>query len=387
MKKRKDGLYASQVYLGTENGRRKYKTVYGKTQKEVKEKVAELKLKLGKGIDIAAADEAFGIWVKRFLESKSSSGIGHAHYRSLCGLVNHLAPIYDTPIQRVSAADIQEIIDHLAAYHDGKAPLSKRTLTLIRQTAKQVFERAAALRVIEYNPATYASIPKNAKQAQREALTEEQQRWIVDTPHRAQRAAMLMLYSGLRRGEATALTWADIDFKNCEISVSKSVEFLSGKPRIKSTKSKAGVRTVSIPQALVDFLMAEKKNDECIYVLHMEDGGMLTENVWRQMWASYMCDLNIKYGHDGKISKFTPSKIPMCIQTFTPHHLRHTFASICYFAGVDVLIARDWLGHEDANTTLSIYTHLDKKHKRTGGKKLSEFIGRYDASEEIEDNA
>ena len=64
---------------------------------------------------------------------------------------------------------------------------------------------------------------------------------------------MLMLYSGLRRGEATALTWADVDLNTGTISVTKSAEMINGKPHIKTTKTEAGIRIVRIPQVLIDF--------------------------------------------------------------------------------------------------------------------------------------
>lgn len=105
-----------------------------------------------------------------------------------------------------------------------KKDYPKKTLGQIRSTAKQIFQMAVDARVIDYNPAQATHIPYNAPEHHRDALTEEQQQWVIDTPHRAQRAAMLMMYAGLRRGEATALTWADIDLTNNTITINKSVE-------------------------------------------------------------------------------------------------------------------------------------------------------------------
>ena len=58
--KRSDGRIAVQVYLGKdESGKRKYKTVYGNTQKEADEKAAELRTQLGKGLDISSKNKTF----------------------------------------------------------------------------------------------------------------------------------------------------------------------------------------------------------------------------------------------------------------------------------------------------------------------------------------
>ena len=69
-KKRSDGRIAVQVYLGTVDGKRKYKTVYGSTQKEADRKAEELKIKLNKGIDITKEKDSFTTWMNYFLESK-----------------------------------------------------------------------------------------------------------------------------------------------------------------------------------------------------------------------------------------------------------------------------------------------------------------------------
>ena len=62
------------------------------------------------------------------------------------------------------------------------------------------------------------------------------------------------------------------------------------------------------------------------------------------------------------------------IPKFTPHWLRHTFATLLYLSGVDVLTAKEQLGHSDIKTTLSIYTHLDATYKRRSMNKLDTYL-------------
>lgn len=375
---RADGRFAVQIYLGIIDGKRKYKTVYGSTQKEADEKALQAKLQLQKGIDLTAERDTFGQWAERFLTAKASDGISHSQMQSYRNYRNHLSELNNIPIAKVRSGDIQSIIFRLAEGNEQKKGLSKKTLGQIRSTAKQIFQMAVDARVMDYNPAQATHIPHNAPEHHRDALTEEQQQWVIDTPHRAQRAAMLMMYAGLRRGEATALTWADIDLTNNTITINKSVEMIKGKPVIKDhTKTPSGMRTIHIPQILSDFLIKEKaqENPLCIYVLHTIKGNMLTNQAWRTLWSSYLKTLNEKYGNwKGKVSKFQPGGLPMKIPSFTPHWLRHTFATLLYLAGVDILTARDQLGHADIKTTLAIYTHLDKKYKRSNMGKLDEYL-------------
>ena len=85
----------------------------------------------------------------------------------------------------------------------------------------------------------------------------------------------------------------------------------------------------------------------------------------------YLLELNAKYGDfsafqmidkNGKVreikSKFNPKGMPFVIPKITPHWLRHTFATVLYLAGVDVLTAKEQLGHTDIKTTLGIYLLL-----------------------------
>lgn len=94
-----------------------------------------------------------------------------------------------------------------------------------------------------------------------------------------------------------------------------------------------------------------------------------------------MKELNNKYGKKVKISKskFTHGS-PMTIPPITAHWLRHTFATLLYLSGVDVLTAKDQLGHADVKTTLNIYTHLDQEFKDKDIAKLDYYLDQQFAS-------
>lgn len=392
--KREDGRIAVQVYLGKIDGRRKYKTVYGKTQKEAEEKALQTKLSMRKGIDITAERDTFGQWAERFQAAKKADGLSVSQMTSYKNYCNVLSPLDDMPISKVRVGDVQDIVNDLAENnsHTGR-PTGKKTLIALKGTAEQIFGMAIDARVLEYNPAAAVRIPRNAPQSCRRALTSEEQQWIIDTPHRAQRSAMIMMYAGVRRGELIPLTWNDIDLKKKTIRVNKAVEMINGNPHVKSPKTQAGNRTIDIPQRLVDFLTPLRKSDFAQYpdarpinllVCRTASGKMFTNQAWRTMWRSYLTDLNVKYGFRGKANKLaahkkgmdgkSQGKLPLLIPNITPHWLRHTFATLLYLAGVDVLTARDQLGHADIKTTLAIYTHLDKVYKRKSMNRLDEYL-------------
>lgn len=369
-KTREDGRVKSKVYLG--DG--KYKYVYARNNKELEKKVSEIKAQLGKGIDISAQRDTFKEWADRWLRIKKIE-ISDKKYKSYESRLKRFNHIHNIEIAKIRTSDIQEvIIDNIE--------LAEYTLTSIKNIASQIFDLAITNRVLEFNPAKAVKIPKKPIDKERRALTDEEQRWITDTPHRAQTAAMIMMYGGLRRGEMIPLLWTDIDLENATIVVNKSVETVDKKLVVKnSTKSDSGMRTVYIPQVLVNYLKNIEKSNNLLITTSAK-GKMHTDNTWRQMWDSYLYDLNYKYGDFDSIIGFikkkkgAPQETPFIIPKITPHWLRHTFITMMYLAGVDVMTAMQQAGHADIKTTMSIYTHLDGIYKAKQAQKLNDYINK-----------
>lgn len=382
-KARDDGRLQSKVYIGTKNGKKQYKYVYATNAKELEQKVQELKTKLNKGLDLTADRDTFGYWGEKWLKLKKIE-VSAGRYVTYCARYKNLEPLYSMNISKIKATDIQDIIIDCAtepSERTGK-PYAKKTLIEIRNTASQIIKLAIQNRVLDYDCAEAVKIPKSAESSTRRALTEEEQSWINDTPHRAQTAAMIMMYAGLRRGELLALTWQDINLEEGTISVTKSVELIKGLPHIKpGGKTDAATRTVYIPRKLISYLQGTPHDPLGLVCLTVK-GTPMTDTAWRRLWDSYLADLNIKYGDwsgciqtGGKRpAKHSPMKKPFLIPRITPHWLRHTFITMLYMAGVDVLTAKEQAGHADISTTMSIYTHLDEKYKRKSISKLDEYL-------------
>lgn len=383
--KRADGRIAVQVYVGRdENGKRKYKTVYGSTQKEADEKALEIKLAMKKGIDITSGDDPFSKWASRWLAAKKTE-VSLGQYRACECALKHVLPVLGhLPIAKIRPIDIKEIITALAVKNPNTGrPASKKMLISVRSAVSQICRMAVENRIMDFNPADAVTLPTCPEPEKRRALTPEEQRWIEEMPHRAQTAAMIMMHAGLRRGELIPLTWADVDLDAHTITINKAVEVIGGKFITKSSgKNEYSLRVIDIPVRLVEYLRAQPRTN--MLICTNARGGMHTESSWDRMWESYLNDLNIKYGDfspfqrkkSGKpfASKFDPEGAPFVIPHITPHWLRHTFCTNMYLAGVDVLTAKAQMGHARVETTLGIYTHLDKIYKRKSIGKLDEYL-------------
>ena len=371
--KRADGRYSAQVYLGKgEDGKRKYKTVYGKTPKEAKLAADALRERLRKGVNIVHDLDTFEDWGNKWLESRKKS-VSEAIFNSnKCRLAYFTDEIGNIPLKKINPYDVQKVIDELAQRnpHTGK-PTARQTLGYIRNIAINVFDFAIENRATEYNPAKYTKLPQNAPKKKRRALSETERQRVMDFPHRAQTPAMIAMLSGLRRGETTALLWKDIDFKKGVIHVMKSYDFKA--KRLKDTKTEAGMRTVPMPKALSDYL--RKQPITSPYVVTSARGHMMTSDAWRKLWESYLCDLNVAYGFPNQdVSKHNPHGLPMMIEPFTMHCLRHTYCTMLYESGIDVLVAKELMGHADIKTTIAIYTHLSQQRKDRSIDLLNSFL-------------
>ena len=377
-KKRADGRYCAQIYLGRgENGRKQYKSVYGKSPAELKEKETAIRAQLGRGLDVLSQRDSFTQWAEDWLHIKEAEHITDRqmeNYRRAVALWEDELQGFE--VGQVRADDIERVLLDLAA--QGYA---QRTVSLYKSTMHQIMERAVG-RVIAANPADQVKLrAAGRKEEQRRALTAEEQQWIWDTPHRAQPVAVIMMLSGLRRGELAALTWNDVDLQNRTITVNKVMEYDSnGTPSLRHvTKTDAGMRTVDIPKRLADY-MADMPHDNML-VIHTVQGSVMTVSAWVKLWRSYMAELNRKYGTRTpadlerlRSSKPGPKKLDMTIPNITLHWLRHTFCTLLYLSGVDVVQACAQMGHADVSTTLRIYTHLDAIHKRKSVDKLDTYL-------------
>lgn len=383
-KRRSDGRLQSKIYLGTIDGKRRYKYVYAYTQKELNTKIDEVKLQLGKGLDVLSQRDTFGAWAERWLKLKKTEVSPHRFYIYECRVKN-LAHLKEKELTKIRTMDIQDIIiEYMDKY-------SKSVLREIKSTAQQIIGLAIDNRVTDYNPACSVKIPDSKQSNQkRRALTEQEQRWIVETPHRARTSAMIMMFAGLRRGELVPLLWSDIDLTNGIIRVNKSMKRSGSKWTVKQgAKSKSGMRNVYIPQILTDYLRSIERDGNML-VCHDTSGNIMSLSSWNKMWESYLAELNFRNGDFSCIavakdnsltayskpkSRFAPEKIPMVIPRITPHWLRHTFITSMYLAGVDVITAKEQAGHSDINTTMAIYTHLNMVYKEKQIDKLDEYYG------------
>lgn len=267
-------------------------------------------------------------------------------------------------VKNIKWIHLEDGLIDLARYNPHtKKQSSQKLVNNILNTAVAIMMYAYDLELISRNPFFNHKAPKAAKINPRRALTTTEQELILHTTHRMKVGALIMMLCGLRKGELIALNWDDIDFKKKSIKVVKSASLIAtNKYEIKAGTKNSKSRIVPIPDIILPTLSEAKTNATSTFVTTAANGQLHTPSTWVATWNSYYNKLNYAAYHGDK-DYYHPKGIPRVINKITPHMLRHTYATLLYDAGVDVLTAQKLLGHANVTTTLSIYTHLDDTKK------------------------
>lgn len=322
---------------------------YGSSQKEALAKREEYKKQLALGEQLRERGILTGTYCLRWLKTYKSQVTPavkadyQRHIRRFCTFAPDGAQLGDLPLKDLTASDIK-------AYFDSLAGLSFSSVRGYTGTVRAVFRAALADRVILHNPAQAIAAPRAHKGSHR-ALEPWEMELIRTVPHRAQLAALVMLYAGLRRGEVLALDIdRDVDFQRGLLHVREAVRFVGQhRPELVDPKTEAGARTIPLFKPLADALRGHHGR-----VLSSASGQLMTQSAWKRCWASYMNAL--AEARNGSTRRWHQGEWhPVDIRA---HDLRHTFCTLLYNAGVDVKTAQRWMGHADAQVTMQIYTHL-----------------------------
>lgn len=337
LKRRKDGRYCCR-YAGLQ--------FMGRTEEEALAAREEFKQQ-----ELLTKPEiiSFKTYSERWLESYKAhltTGPYNTHVRNINRFI-------DT-IGNKNMTDI--VPSDISAYYQLFAGMSSSSIAAARDTIKGICKAALADGVIDRNPAESITPPRGVKGTHRE-ISKEERVLIHQTQHRLRPAVMIMLYAGLRRGEALALDIdRDIDFQNMTVTVREAVRFnTAGQPEIVRPKTQAGIRNIP----LLPGLAAEIKpfhGHLCVSA----SGKPMSEASWIRAWQSYLYALGEKMNGESKRwakGAWTPVEI-------RPHDLRHSFCTMLYDSGVDLKTAMLWMGHADQAMTMRIYTHLTETRRK-----------------------
>lgn len=337
MKKRKDGRYEKSIVV---DGKRKI--FYGKTQREVLNKIMKYEEEREAG---PLFSEVIDAW-----EQKKETDVSYSTMKTYRARLKQIKKRFGD--QRVSAITPKAINTYMLYLSEKE--YGYKTVSGHSSLLNMLFKSAIIEGYIESNPAELIGVPSGLAQKQRELPSDADIKKII-TSHELPFGMFpyFVLYTGLRKGEALALTYQDIDWDSREIRITKSVFFKNSEPHLKVPKTKNSIRIVPLLDAVIDALPRQ----DIGLVFPGPDGKHYTAPQYESAWNTYAAKTGI---------------------SCTAHQLRHGLATILYEAGIPEKDAQQIMGHADITTTRNIYTHIREARQKQTANKLNEFISSSD---------
>lgn len=187
----------------------------------------------------------------------------------------------------------------------------------------------------------------------------------------------LAIYAGLRKGELLALEWADIDFQNDTVSITKAVSVVGGQQITKAPKTKNSRRTVTIPHFLTQRLRALRA-DRLKYRLSLGDYWQGGDWVFIQDNGKQMSYSTPYSAFQDTIARYNTGRPATAQLPAIPFHgLRHTSATLLIASKQDVRTVSSRLGHAQASTTMNIYAHALQETDRKAVNALENMLVKH----------
>lgn len=367
IRKRRDGRWEGRYTAGInpETGKQVFKNVLGKTQAEVKEKLAKA-LAENQKLDFSKRGKYnIAQWMDEWFENVCKIKVRPSSHQTYRGYIDrHIAPnIGKIPLEKLSAMDVQKLYRKLltggrvarAESRNQPKGLSAKTVRNINQVISSAMNFAVAQRILAQNPCKAVALP-NLEHREMQTIPAAQLVVFLDE---AKASGVYELYyielaTGLRRGELLGLKWEDIDLTAGVIRVRRQVSRIDGKIVEAPLKTKNAYRTVTISPQAVEVLNAQKAKTNDEYVFPSPNGGPISPDSVNNMLKRVLKRAGIPR------VRF--------------HDLRHTFATLALQNGVDIKTVSGMLGHFSAGFTLDTYAHVTTAAQKEAARTMESIL-------------
>lgn len=267
-------------------------------------------------------------------------------------------------LKNVSQQRIEHYLYYLRSEYKTarNAPLSPKTIRHHYCTLNLIFEYAVKIDYIQSNPMKKIDVPKLIRHkvdafSKGEVLTFINE--VEKLPQKQKAMYMILLTTGIRRGECFGLQWKDVDLENKLITIERTVSYTKQSGvTVSSPKTAASLRVVPITNKLIEILMSYRKEFSADFEIN---NSMFLFPSDKSPYTPH--DPTYLTKHMSRFMKKTG------MQNMSPHDLRHTCASLLLQSGADIKSVQDILGHADAATTLNFYAKSDIETMRSATQK------------------
>lgn len=362
----KDGekRFMFKCYLGTDplTGKPLSTTRRGfKSRKEAQEALNQLQFEVYSGTfkkrQYESYRDIYDLWVEHYENTVEES----TFVKTMSIFKNHILPAMgDYKVDKIDIATCQK---HVNQWSKKLVHFRK-----VKAYAAKVLNYAIKHGYLEKNPFDLVEMPKPKKQIsledeeefsnfyEREQLLQLLEGFKATSSMMVYTLFHLLAYSGMRKGEALALTWNDINFEENVVRINKAISRgFDCKLYLKTTKNGV-VRTIKMDQESMHLLANWKTQQEKIYTNKSLGTSSKKQLVFSNRNNDFIQPVQTQKWLYQILKKFNLPKI-------TTHGLRHTHCSLLFEAGASIKEVQERLGHTDVKTTMDIYTHVTKKQR------------------------
>ena len=338
LRQRPNGLWELTLMDGFQSdGRRKYKSFYAKTQKEVKQKARAYQDAKAEGIEVDVV-YYFDEWADLWFESHKDNIMPttQENYQYTLRILKAAFP--HKKIRDIKPFDIEMMLKKLR--RDGR---STSCLTQCRGMMYQIMNKAEANDLIRKNPVRFAEKMRYREPVKRkDAFTAEEVSILMERlpENRIGLSIRLMLGTGMRTQELLALEPRHIDTDGSHIRIEQAINMQKGTAVVGLPKSRDSYRTIPVPQSLRWCAVALRQTEK--------------KFVWEERKKDNPCNPS----HFRDQFRKTLEAIPE-VPTLTPHSCRHTYVSQMQALGVDLSTIQSIVGHADVDMTQH-YLHVQE---------------------------
>ena len=364
IRKRADGRWEGRYKVDTPtDAKTKYHSVYGKTYKEVKDKI---RLITSQPALLNEKKQQQPILIKevitQWLNSSKSIHKGATEVRYEYLIEKHIIPeLGDVPLSSVTSSLLTNFMNRKLEHGslNSKGTLSPAYVRSIMSVVVSVLQYAVnegmcqPLNINLQKPC----IDKRDLEVLSAFDQNRLESALIHNIDETKLGILISLNTGLRIGEVCALSWDDIDFERQIFHIRSTVarvksmdSGVNSKLIIDKPKTKSSLRDIPIPSKLLTILVSMKKQSKGKYVVSAEN--------------SFVSPLTYEYRYHKILDEYN-------IPSVNYHTLRHTFATRCIEVGVDVKTLSEILGHANVSITLNTYVHSSMELKRQQLEKLS----------------
>lgn len=325
----------------TLNGKRK--SVSGKTKKEVVKQLTDLKYQYDHNKYAERSDLTFGEWYAYWIKQEASKTMTEESLHYVQNMMDHYLTedIRNTCIQDITKESLENL------YDEKLSGLSINTVRAFSMRMKRCLEAAVDYGILVSNPHNKVRMCKARKPKKVFAYTDADQKKIVRyCKGECVKTGLFyfLIGTGMRFGEAAALTWDDVDLNTGAINIWKTTTRGFGGTIVRSSpKTESGVRVIYIGDNILDWLKKYHSKATDRYVFPSSRGGVLSQSTAIRWWGEICDELDIpKQGM---------------------HSLRHSWATRALEAGIDVKTVSNMLGHKSVITTMNTYQDVFASQK------------------------